>query len=98
MADLAEEHRQRLDSIVQKMEAAGESPENIRNVIGDFKLKYTQGSAPIPQEAGIRPQTASDTFRENIGRHLTAALPMILGGAGAAIPGAGPAAGPLGTL
>ena len=46
--NLSEEHRQKLDSIVMQMEANGESEDDIRFVVGDFKNKY---SSPEKQPA-----------------------------------------------
>ena len=43
--ELSEQHRQKLDGIVAKMEANGEPEENIRFVVSDFKQKYS-GSQP----------------------------------------------------
>ena len=37
---LSEQYRSKLDTIVGQMEANGESPENIRFVVNDFKQKY----------------------------------------------------------
>lgn len=51
----------------------------------------------IPHDAGIRENTLSDRFRENIGRTVSSFLPMIGGSAGTAIPGADVVTGPLGT-
>lgn len=47
---LTEQQRAQLDSIVQRMEAEGEAPENIQFVVGDFKSKY---DAPVDEDAGI---------------------------------------------
>lgn len=47
---------------------------------------YTLESTPIPKDAGIRPQTLSDTFRENIGKYIPGFLPMAGGAVGAANP------------
>jgi hypothetical protein len=47
--NLSEENRKKLDSIVMKMEANGESEDDIRFVVGDFKNKY---SAPEKQPQG----------------------------------------------
>jgi hypothetical protein len=45
---LPEEHRVRLDSIVQKMIRNKESDETIRLVVGDFKSKYGKPAQPTP--------------------------------------------------
>lgn len=44
---LDEPSRQRLDGIVQKMEANAEPEQNIRAVVADFKDKYGQAPAPM---------------------------------------------------
>jgi len=44
---LTEQHRTKLDGIVQQMVANGESDENIRFVVGDFKSKYDKPAAPV---------------------------------------------------
>lgn len=40
---LSEEHRSKLDSIIEQMEANGERPEDIQFVVNDFKTKYSGG-------------------------------------------------------
>lgn len=47
---LAEQYRAKLDTIVSKMEAAGETDDEIRAVIADFKGKY-EGAQEIAQPA-----------------------------------------------
>lgn len=53
---LSEQHRAKLDSLVQQMEAGGESEDDIRLVVEDYKQKYGAGppSAPNPILAGAQ--------------------------------------------
>lgn len=45
---LSEQHRARLDDIVSRMEAAGESPDSIKAVIADYTTKVGKLSTPAP--------------------------------------------------
>lgn len=55
---LADEHRAKLDSIVQRMISNKESDDNIRAVVNDFKTKYSQQAAPASQ-----PRPAQEPFK-----------------------------------
>lgn len=46
---LSEQHRQKLDGIVSKMEANGEKTEDIQFVVNDYKSKYGQATPPAIQ-------------------------------------------------
>lgn len=62
---LKEEHRAKLDSIVQKMTANKESDGDIRAVVNDFKQKYMAqqpAQAPAPQPA-FQVQISEPTFK-----------------------------------
>ena len=45
--NLSEKHRNKLDSIIAKMDANGEDPSTIQFVISDFSSKYGQMAEPI---------------------------------------------------
>lgn len=51
--NLAEEHRTKLDGIVQQMIGNKESEENIQWVVDDFKQKYTEQSEKEEPEMGL---------------------------------------------
>jgi len=65
---LTEQHRTKLDGIVQQMVANGESDENIRFVVGDFKSKYDKPAAPvlgISEPSQLPPElSAGPTFND----------------------------------
>jgi hypothetical protein len=54
---LGEQDRQKLDGIVQKMIANGESEENIRFVVGDFKQKYSKKKDGGSESVSAGPST-----------------------------------------
>src|SRR6516162_8369470 len=85
---LSEEHRQKLDSIVQRMIANQESDANIQFVVDDFKKKYS--AVPGPKDTTPKTMTATPSrgsFLETLKGYLPS--PRTLAGMAGGMVGGG---------
>jgi len=74
------------------------SDAQVQSLLTEHGIIKGKDKPAIPPDAGIRPQTNSDIFRESVGRPLTSVLPALGSILGGMVPGAEAVSAPLGTL